>query len=262
MGQHFVERVYRPDPGGGDILRLRSRVGGTGYAGDVRAKGGEDLADLSPYLPEADDRDSPSRQLPRGVTLPVVGGLPLGEFGQLLDEVQDAGQRELRQRDGVQAGRGGERDIAAVKPRLLQELADSRTARLHPAEPGAVGRHACRVEPVEVEADVGSGEHRPPTGQLGWREVPWRAVVVSDVARGRQQLGGVEHLDGGVDRGNTCHVLRLKGGGNEHGNGPACLFLSDAHASPTSFPSAMSTATMRSSASSHCASSLAKHTLK
>ena len=51
VGQQFVERVYRPNPGGRDSRRLRSRVGGTGYAADLGAKSGEDLADLSPYLP-------------------------------------------------------------------------------------------------------------------------------------------------------------------------------------------------------------------
>src|SRR3984885_5432204 len=225
------------------------------------AQRGEQLAGLPAHLAESDDGDPPSRELPGGVPLPGARGLPPGKLGQLLHEIQDAGERELRERNRVHAGRGGERDGAVAEACPLHELPDPRAGGLHPAQPGTVARHAGRVKPVEVEADVGGGAHRPPPLEVGLRQVPGRSVVVGGVPGGREQFGGVEHLDGRIDRRDPRHVLRLEGR-TEEDLDRAVGSSGHGYATPRSSPSALSTATMRPSASSHCASSLAKHTRK
>ena len=115
--KHLVDCVDGHDRAGGTPPVRASRD-----THDLGTQRGEDFAGLPADMAEADDGNSSPRELPGGVPLPRVRGLPPGKLRQLLHEVQHAGERELRERDRVHAGRGGERDVAVAESRPVDEL--------------------------------------------------------------------------------------------------------------------------------------------
>ena len=206
----------------GDDLAQAVDVVGPGVAAEaphLHAERGEAGDHPAADAAEADHERPLARQLPGRVPLPVPGLLPPPQVGHALDEVQGAHDRELGQRDRVDAARGGGGQAAAVEPGSLHERADAGAGGLHPAQPAVLGQvgHARRVEPVEIEEHVTAGRDRPPPRQVALAQVPAPAVVVAAVTWHRQQLGLVgdpRHRRGGRD---PRHLVRLEVGADDDG---------------------------------------------
>ena len=141
----------------------------------VRAPGPTDADDVERRRRRAAGTVSPARCQPSptttaggrgrsgGVALPAVCRLLRAAGAARPWRSQHAGQRELGQRHGVDPGGRGEGDDRCGPDRYARRSRRSR--RWSPAPSAAAGPRSAmagRVAPVEVEADVGRGQHRRP----------------------------------------------------------------------------------------------------
>src|SRR5262249_1035806 len=105
-----------------------------------------------------------------------------------------------------------EDDVTVEQTGAVDHFSDAGACRLNPTQARWGTRQVRRRHPIEVEENIGLCEVRLPTLSLCVVQLASQTLMVSDVARYRQQFGIEYHAQSvGIHRTNAINEMRLQG---------------------------------------------------